>query len=147
MFSNQYINMCREAKDELEYVKVFNENREEFRKFAFRRGDYFHHPELKADEVKKVAKVDERNIRAVDDPKPFRKEVCIWVPTADQLLEETGQIPYNLLMKEDLKKYYEDHFLSDLSDEERVLSYFMEHRHKKTWDIESQKWTDLKLSK
>jgi len=151
MFAHQYFNMCKEAKDELELIRILNSTpREEgnislMEQFVFKRGDYFHHPKIGEDKVKVVKQMDSRNLRAVDDPRPFRKNECIWIPTADQLIEEASHIPFSIMNKEDLKKYYEGHVLSDLnlSDEERVLSYFMEHHDKKVWDFDNQKWINL----
>lgn len=143
MFAHQYMNMCKEARDELEYVRVFKESEEELVKFNFKPGDFFHHYEMGEDEVREVLRVEKINIRAVDDSRPYRKDKCIWIPTADQLIEETRQIPFSILSKEDLKKYYEGHNLYYLSDEERVLAYFMEKRERKVWDFESQKWIKI----
>jgi len=101
------------------------------------------------DNVREVAQVGKSNLRAVNDPWPYRIEDCVWIPPADQLIDEASEMPFAIMNKEGLKNYYEGHYLSDsnLSDEERVLSYFIEQRHKKTWDFESQKWIDLEASK
>jgi len=49
------------------------------------------------------------------------------------------------LHKEAAKDYYklENHILSTLSDEEQVLSYWMEKHCRKIWDFDNQKWINL----
>ena len=149
MFAHQYIKMCKEAQDELEFIRIFNATpREEgkialMEQFTFKIGDYFHHPKMGEDKAKKVQHVVRRNLQAVDDPWPYRTEECIWIPTADQLIEEARKIPFVIKNKENLKRYYEDHVLSDLSDGERALYYYMVRHNKKAWDFENQKWVDL----
>lgn len=136
--------MCIEGREDIEFVRVYNLTEGGWLgKFGFKKGDNFNHPKMGEDEAREVAQVGKSNLRAVDDPYPYKIDDCIWIPTADKFIEETGQMPYSLMNKEGLKIYYEDHVLSDLSDEERVLSYFMEHRHKKAWDFENQKWIDF----
>ena len=63
----------------------------------------------------------------------------------DQLEKEAQQIPW-ALHKDAAKDYYklQYHVLSTLSDEEQVLSYWMEKKWGKIWDFENQKWIDLK---
>lgn len=146
MFSHQYIKMCIEGREDIEFVRVFNSTEGGWLgNFAFKKGDYFNHPKLGENEVREVAQLGKSDLRAVDDPYPYRVEECIWIPTADQLIDEAGEMPFSIMNKEDLKKYYEGHYLSDpnISDEERVLSYFVENRHKKAWDFEKQKWIDI----
>ena len=149
MFAHQYINMCKEAKEDLEYIRIFNSTpREERRislmqKFTFKRGDSFHHPEMGEDKTKKVAQDNQRNLRALDDPRPFRKEDCIWIPTVDQLMEEASRMVFSIPSVFVLKKLYEGSNFEGLSDEERVLAYFMEHHEKKIWDFDNQKWVEI----
>ncbi len=150
-FALQYINMCREAQEELEYIRTFNATEIKPNKmtkmgeFSFKIGDYFHHSKMKDDEEQVLEKIASPNLQDKNDPYPYRVEECAWIPTADQLIDEVGEISFSIMNKEDLKKYYAGHYLSDpnISDEERVLSYFIEHRHKKAWDFEKQKWSDF----
>lgn len=145
MFSHQYIKMCIEGREDIEYVRVYNSTKGGWLgKFTFEKGDYFNHSKIGEDEVREVAQVGKSNLRAVDDPWPYRKEDCIWIPTADQLAKEAQQMPY-ALHKEAAKDYYklQNHVLSTLSNEEQVLSYWMEKKCGKLWDFENQKWIKI----
>jgi hypothetical protein len=149
--------MCKEAKEDLEFIRIFNatpihELIEEGKislmgQFGFKRGDYFHNPEMGEGEFKKVERVDSHNLRAINDPRPYRKEECFWIPWADQLAEEAQQLPF-ALHKEAVKEYYkfQNHVLSTFPDEEQVLSYWMEKKYGKTWDFENQKWIKIDTS-
>lgn len=123
--------MCKEAKDELESIRISKEllQGNELSEFSFKRGDYFHHPEMESNEAQEVIRIDKRNLQG-SDAKPYEKEKCIWTPTPDQLVDELGDI--NFFFSIDVaKNYYRNHTLSGLSDEERVLTYYMEIREKK----------------
>lgn len=149
MFAHQYFNMCKEAKEDLEYIRTFSTTPREpgkfsqMGKFTFKKDDYFHHPEMGEDEVRKMAQDDRRNLRAQDDPRPFSREDCIWIPTADQLIEEAKRMVFAIPNVDGLKKRYEDTIFDGLSDEELALAYFMEHHDKKKWDFENQKWVKI----
>ena len=153
MFTPRYIKMCKEAKDELEFIRIFNAIQRKKGKtpllgqFVFKRGDYFHNPEMGEGEFKKVERVANHNLRAINDPRPYRKEECFWIPWADQLAEEAKQMPF-ALYKEAAKDYYklENHVLSTFPDEEQVLSYWMEKHDRKIWDFENQKWIKIDTS-
>jgi hypothetical protein len=146
MFSHQYIKMCIEGREDIEFIRVFNSTKGEWLgNFAFKKGDYFNHPKLDEEEVREVTQVGKNDLRAVDDPYPYRKEECVWIPTADQLAEEAQQIPWALHI-EAAKDYYrlQNHVLSSFSDEEQVLAYWMEKKCGKIWDFENQKWKTLR---
>ena len=120
MFSHQYIKMCIEGREEIEFVRVSNTTEGGWLgKFALKKGDYSHHSKMGEYEVRGVVHVEKSNIRAVDDPKPYKLEECVWIPPADQLAEEVQQIPW-ALHKDTAKDYYklQNHILSTLSDEE-----------------------------
>lgn len=137
--------MCVEGREEIEFIRFFNSNEKGgLRKFTFSKGDYFNHPKMGEDEVREVARVGKSNLCAVDDPCPYRIEDSILIPTADQLAEEAQQMPW-ALHKEAAKDYYklENHILFTLSDEEQVLSYWMEKHCRKIWDFDNQKWINL----
>ncbi len=144
MFSNQYIKMCIEAKDEIEYIRISREFQRgnEVPKFSFKRGDYFHHPEMESDEAQEIIRVEGRNLQG-SDAKPCEREKCIWTPTPDQLVDELGDINFFFSI-EVARDYYAEHVLSGLSDEERVLAYYMEIHEKKWWDIENQNWDQIR---
>lgn len=137
--------MCIEGREEIEFVRVFNSTEEErLGKFTLKKGDYFYHPEIDEDDVREVAQVGKSSLRVVDDAYPYRVEECIWIPTADQLAEEAQQMPW-ALHKDAAKDYYrlQNHVLSSRSDEEQVLSYWMEKKFGKMWDFENQKWIKI----
>lgn len=145
MFSHQYIKMCIEAREEIEFVRIFNATEAGWLgKFAFKKGDYFHHRKMGEDEVREVAQAGKGNLRAVNDPYPYIIEECIWIPTADQLAKEVQQMPW-ALHQDAAKEYYrlQNHILSTLSDEEQVLSYWMEKKYGKMWDFDNQKWIKI----
>jgi hypothetical protein len=141
MFAHQYIVMCKEAKDEIEYIRVFiNTKNGILGRFHFQRDDFYHHPRMGENGTRRVQKVEKRILRAIDDPWPYEIQDCVWIPTAVQLIEEARKIPFSLTNLEQLKEYYRDYALYGLSDEERALSYFMEKHEGKTWDFENQEW-------
>lgn len=135
--------MCKEAKDELESIRISKEllQGNELSEFSFKRGDYFHHPEMESNEAQEVIRIDKRNLQG-SDAKPYEKEKCIWTPTPDQLVDELGDINFFFSI-EVAQKYYVDHTFSGLSDEERVLAYYMEKHEKKGWNFENQNWDQL----
>jgi len=139
MFNLQYINMRKEAKDEIEHIRIFTPGGE-LRCFHFKPGDYFHHPAMGGDGARELKMAGASILRAVDDPWPYDKDGCIWLPTAGQLIKETESVAYFLPDKSDMKSYFSETYFSGLSDEERVLAYFMEHREGKLWDFENQRW-------
>ena len=142
MFSHQYIKMCIEGREDIEFIRVFNSTKGEWLgNFSFKKDDYFNHSKLGEEEVREVAKVRKNHLQAVDDAHPYRVEECVWIPTADQLAEEAQQIPWALHI-EAAKDYYrlKNHILSSLSDEEQVLAYWMEKKCGKIWDFDNQKW-------
>jgi len=135
--------MCIEAKDEIEYIRISREfqRSNEVPKFCFKRGDYFHHPEMESDEAQEIIRVEERNLGA-SDSKPYIKDESYWIPTAGQLVDELGEINFNFSI-EAAQDYYKEHVLSGLSDEERVLAYYMENHEKKWWNIKNQNWCQI----
>lgn len=145
LFSHQYIKMCIEGIEEIKFVRIFNSKKGEWLgKFTFKKGDYFNHPKLGENEAREVGQVGKSNLRAVNDPYPYRIKYSIWIPTAEQLADEAQQIPWDLDI-EAAKDYYklQNHVLSSLSDEEQVLSYWMEFKCGKIWDFDKQKWIQI----
>jgi len=142
MFSYQYIKMCIEGREDIEYIRVFNSTEGGWLgNFTFKKGDFFNHPEMSEEEVREVAQAGKSNLQGFNDPYHYRLEECVWIPTADQLAEEAQKIPWAL--HEDVAKNYyrlKNHVLSSLSDEEQVLSYWMEKKYGKIWDFDNHKW-------
>ncbi|MCK5636769.1 MAG: hypothetical protein KAH91_05040 [Thermoplasmatales archaeon] len=143
-FPLQYINMCKDGQEDIQSIRIMNATEIKAKQinlmanFAFKQDDYFNHPKMGEEEVRKVAQVGKSNIRAVDDPWPYQKDECIWIPTADQLEKEVQELPW-ALHKDVAKMYYEDqnHELASLSEEEYTLVYYMEKKCGKTWDFEN----------
>lgn len=146
MFSHQYIKMCIEGKEDIEYIRIFNSTKGGWLgKFEFRKGDFFNHPKIGEDRVCEVAQVEVNNLKVSDDPWPYKKEDSTWIPISTQLVEEAQQMPFALHIQAS-KDYYklQHHVLSTLSDEEQVLSYWMEHKFEKIWEFENQKWIKIR---
>lgn len=143
MFTSYYIKMCIEGKDELESIRIRKEllHGNELPKFSLKRGDYFHHPEMESNEAQEAIRVDRKNLQG-SDAKPYEREKCIWTPTPEQLVDELGDINFFFSI-EVAKEYFKDHTFSGLSDEERVLAYYMEIHEKKGWDFENQNWYQI----
>jgi len=142
MFSHQYLKMCMEAKEDIEFMRTFIELDVEMQKpFLFKKGDYFLYPERSESEVHEVYRVEEITLRAVNNPYPYKINGSFWIPTVEQLIfENKRSIP--LISLEHINKLYKqnNHVLSNLSNEEQVLSYIMEIRFKKIWDFEKETW-------
>jgi len=135
--------MCIEGKDSLVSIRIRREllHGNDLPKFSFKRGDYFHHPEMESYEAQEIIRVEGRNLGA-SDSKPYNKDESFWIPTADQLVDELGNINFFFSI-EVARDYYAEHVLSGLSDEERVLAYYMENHEKKGWNFENQNWDQI----
>lgn len=142
MFAAQFIKMCQEGTNEVEYIRTGREmlRGNELPRFAFQRGDFFHHPKMALDEALEVLRVDRRNLQG-SNAYPYDKEECIWIPTAAQLVQELRGINFFFAI-EVAKGHYEkmNHILAGLSDEEMVLAYYMEFHDNKEWNFENESW-------
>jgi len=137
MFSAQYIEKCKKARNEIQYFRAFEqfkeaEGRNVTPKPLFEVGDYFHHPDLMEEgEVKIVKEIKGSDLYASDPTEPYPQNDSILLPTVEQMRAGLEAVVWSL-SDEDFKY-----------GEEYLLDKVMETRKRKQWDKENREWADI----
>lgn len=131
MFSKQYLEMCKAARDDFDLFHVFGQyktgEKSITQKPILKPDDYFHHESMEEGETKTVKEAKNFALIIATDSSSYAYDECYWIPTMDQIKTSLVNLVWSI------------GDTSKIKNPEDMLLRYMGSRGK-SWNPERKEW-------